>query len=88
MLPSAATLTGSYSRINCATAIIAGRDDQIVESEQAKKLQNAIPHATVTIIPDLGHMLHYFVTEQIVTMAKETSDDAILAPKRLRSARR
>jgi len=70
MLPSAARLTGSYSRIKCATAIIAGRDDQIVDSKQATWLHKAVPHATLTVFPDLGHMVHYFVPDQIAAMAK------------------
>jgi pimeloyl-ACP methyl ester carboxylesterase len=59
MLPSAATLTMSYRRLKCPTAIIAGRGDKIVDSEQAVRLQKAMPHAAVTLVPDVGHMLHY-----------------------------
>ena len=83
MLPSAATLTASYSRINCPTVIIAGREDQIVDSEQASRLQKAMPHATVTLVADLGHMVHYFAADQIARMAEAiTSEDTIPAPKR------
>jgi pimeloyl-ACP methyl ester carboxylesterase len=69
MLPSAATLTMSYRRLKCPTAIIAGRDDKIVDSEQAVRLQKAMPHATVTLVPEAGHMVHYFVADQIVRIA-------------------
>jgi pimeloyl-ACP methyl ester carboxylesterase len=58
--------TMSYRRLKCPTAIIAGRDDEIIESEQAVRLQKAMPHAAVTIVPEAGHMVHYFVTDQIV----------------------
>jgi pimeloyl-ACP methyl ester carboxylesterase len=51
------------------TAIIAGRDDKIVASEQAVRLQKAMPHATVTLVPEAGHMVHYFVVEGIVKTA-------------------
>jgi pimeloyl-ACP methyl ester carboxylesterase len=70
MVPSALTLQLSYRRLKCPTAIIAGRDDQIVESEQATRLQNTMPHAVATIVPDLGHMLHYFLADRIVRIAK------------------
>ena len=69
MLPSAATLTTSYRRLKCPIAIIAGRDDKIVDSEQAVRLQKAIPHAAVTLVPGAGHMVHYFATEEIVKRA-------------------
>jgi pimeloyl-ACP methyl ester carboxylesterase len=76
MLPSAATLTMSYRRLKCPTAIIAGRDDKIVDSEQALRLQKAMPHASVTIVPDAGHMVHYFVSDEIVKSAGEAQLEA------------
>jgi pimeloyl-ACP methyl ester carboxylesterase len=69
MLPSAATLTMSYRRLKCPTAIIAGRDDEIVDSEQAIKLQKAVPHASVTLVLEAGHMVHYLLADQIVRIA-------------------
>jgi pimeloyl-ACP methyl ester carboxylesterase len=83
MLPFVAALTATYSRINCPTAIIAGRDDQIVDSEQASRLQKAMPQAMVSVVPNLGHMVHYFVADQIARTAEAIkSEDAIPAPKR------
>jgi pimeloyl-ACP methyl ester carboxylesterase len=70
MLPSAATVTMSYRRLKCPTAIIAGRDDEIVDSEQAVRLQKAMPHAAITLVPETGHMVHYFVADQIVKIAR------------------
>ena len=70
LLPSAATLTMSYRRLKCPTAIIAGRDDEIVRSEQAVRLQMAMPHAAVAIVPEAGHMVHYFTADEIVKTAE------------------
>jgi pimeloyl-ACP methyl ester carboxylesterase len=69
LLPSAAMLTMSYRRLKCPTAVIAGRDDEVIDSEQAVRLQKAMPHAAVTLVPEAGHMVHYFVTDQIVRIA-------------------
>jgi pimeloyl-ACP methyl ester carboxylesterase len=69
MLPSAATLTMSYRRLKCPTAIIAGRDDKIVDSEQAVRLQKAIPHADVILVPEAGHMVHYVAVDEIMKTA-------------------
>jgi pimeloyl-ACP methyl ester carboxylesterase len=67
---SAATLTMSYRRLKCPTAIIAGRDDEIVDSEQAVRLQKAMPHAAVTLVPEVGHMVHYFTADGIMKTAE------------------
>jgi pimeloyl-ACP methyl ester carboxylesterase len=66
MMPSAATLTMSYRRLKCPTAIIAGCEDEIVRSDQALKLQKILPHATVRLVPEAGHMVHYFVADEIL----------------------
>ncbi len=76
LLPSAATLTMSYCRLKCPTAIIAGRDDEIVDSEQAVRLQKAMPHAAVTLVPEAGHMVHYFTANGIVKTAEVVSVEA------------
>jgi pimeloyl-ACP methyl ester carboxylesterase len=73
LLPSAATLTTSYCRLKCPTAIIAGRDDEIVDSEQAVRLQKAMPQAAVTLVPEAGHMVHYFTANGIVKTAEVVS---------------
>jgi pimeloyl-ACP methyl ester carboxylesterase len=70
LLPSAAALTMSYHRLRCPTAIIAGRDDEIVDSEQAVRLQETMPHAAVTLVPEAGHMVHYFTADGIVKTAE------------------
>jgi pimeloyl-ACP methyl ester carboxylesterase len=70
LLPSAAMSTMSYHRLKCPTVIIAGRDDEIVRSEQAVRLQMAMPHAAVAIVPEAGHMVHYFTADGIVKSAE------------------
>jgi pimeloyl-ACP methyl ester carboxylesterase len=70
LLPSAAMFTMSYRRLlKCPTAIIAGREDEIVDSEQAVRLQKVMPHAALMLVPEAGHMVHYFVADQIVRIA-------------------
>jgi pimeloyl-ACP methyl ester carboxylesterase len=69
MLPGAANLSSSYKRIRCPTAIIAGLEDKIVDSQQAEWLKRTLPHAAITSVPDAGHMLHYFATKGIAQTA-------------------
>ena len=69
LLPGAASLTGIYQQLDCPTAIIAGLADEVVNSDQALRLEKSMRRATVTRVPELGHMLHYFVAEEIVRSA-------------------
>jgi pimeloyl-ACP methyl ester carboxylesterase len=45
-------------KIDVPTHIIWGDQDKIFAPAYATELQNEIPGAQVTIIPDTGHMLH------------------------------
>jgi pimeloyl-ACP methyl ester carboxylesterase len=76
MLPSTARLMMSYRRLKCPTAVIAGQDDQVVRSEQALELQKTMPHATARLIPEVGHMVHYFAMDQILRTAEVTQMEA------------
>ena len=42
--------------IGCPTAVIAGRDDQIMPVEIVKELADGIPGARLTVVEDCGHM--------------------------------
>jgi len=42
--------------IGCPTAVIAGRDDQLMPVELLKELADGIPGARLTLIEDCGHM--------------------------------
>jgi len=76
MVPAAAALSLAYRRIRCPTAIVAGQEDKIVKSEQADRLKKALPHAAITSVPGAGHMLHYFVPEEIAQAAEVVRAEA------------
>lgn len=65
---------GLYAAVHGhACAVIppaAGREDIIVRSEQALELQKKMPHATVRLVPEAGHMVHYFVADEIFETAE------------------
>lgn len=49
-----------YGEINAPVAIIAGDADTIVSPKmQALALSAALPHATLQMLPGVGHMVHY-----------------------------
>lgn len=78
MVPSATTLSGSYRKLDCPTAIFAGQNDQIVESEQAARLQRTLPRATLRRLDGLGHMAHYFAVDEIIESADTVRTEASL----------
>jgi pimeloyl-ACP methyl ester carboxylesterase len=79
MVPAAGALSLAYKRIRCPTAIVAGREDQIVKSEQAKHLKLVLPHAEITSVPESGHMVHYSVSMEIAQTADAVRAQAGLA---------
>jgi pimeloyl-ACP methyl ester carboxylesterase len=46
------------------------RDHRPPRREQAVRLQMAMPHAAVAIVPEAGHMVHYFVADEVVKAAE------------------
>jgi hypothetical protein len=42
---------------------------RFITGEQAVRLQKAMPHAAVTLVPETGHMVHYFEPDVIVKTA-------------------
>lgn len=66
MIPAAAGLSAVYPTIACPVAIIAGKDDAIVEPQQATRLHAVLPLSTVASVPGVGHMLHHFAPADVV----------------------
>ena len=47
-------------------AIVAGADDQLIESEQSAGLHKDIRHSTLRCIPGTGHMVHQTATGEMM----------------------
>ncbi|PWA12329.1 alpha/beta hydrolase [Pueribacillus theae] len=50
-------LSSRYKEINIPAMIIVGEKDPFGTIEQAQRLKNEIPHATLMLIPNIGHMI-------------------------------
>ena len=66
MIPAAARLAAHYRALACPVAVFAGRHDEVVEPEQARRLQQILPRAIMRNISDAGHMVHYAAPERIM----------------------
>jgi pimeloyl-ACP methyl ester carboxylesterase len=68
MRPAAAALRKSYAKLAVPVTILAGAEDRMVETERhAERLRREVPHSTLHVFAGLGHMLHHFVPEHVVT---------------------
>jgi pimeloyl-ACP methyl ester carboxylesterase len=59
LVPAAAQFQFSYSSIPCPVHIFHGTEDQISETEQARRLHQALRRSELHIIPETGHMVPY-----------------------------
>jgi pimeloyl-ACP methyl ester carboxylesterase len=81
MMPEASTLAKRYGELRMPIDIYAGAQDPIVDPQaHSVRLHHEVPHSHVVIVPNVGHMVHYAVPEQIVA---RTFDDAGTNPDRL-----
>jgi pimeloyl-ACP methyl ester carboxylesterase len=67
MVPAAAALEGRYRELRLPVCIMAGGADRIVDTDsQAVRLHSVIGLSEMRVLPVLGHMMHYFATDQVV----------------------
>jgi pimeloyl-ACP methyl ester carboxylesterase len=67
MVPAAATMRHRYRELRMPLVIMAGREDKVAKvGRQSVRLHEEVPHSSIRLVPDVGHMLHYAVPEEIV----------------------
>ena len=72
---AAARLQMRHKALRCPIAVFHGDGDQCVEFEQASRFHDVVPHSTLHIVRDGGHLLHYAVPEDIAAAV-----DRMVAP--------
>lgn len=76
MVPDAAALRKRYGSLQVPVRILAGKDDRIVDAEaHSGRLHQELPNSSLTIVPEVGHMIHYAAPELIVTAVDAMSSD-------------
>ena len=71
MVPSAARMEHRYGELAMPVTIMTGDGDQIVTKDnQAFRLHQEIGHSSLRVFPGLGHMLQYYVEDEIAAQAK------------------
>jgi pimeloyl-ACP methyl ester carboxylesterase len=66
MVPSAAMLRKRYGELALPLRILSGTQDGIVTpARQSVRLHEAVPASELTLLPGLGHMIHYDAHDEI-----------------------
>jgi len=67
MIPAAAELAPRYPSLRLPVCILAGADDKIVDTAaQVGAPPRNDPGSELRVLSGLGHMMHYFATDQVV----------------------
>jgi pimeloyl-ACP methyl ester carboxylesterase len=78
MVPAAASLRRRYDELRIPVRLIAGADDRVAHAERhSVPFHRDVPPTTLTVIPALGHMVHYFAQAQVIEAI-----DAVSRPSR------
>jgi pimeloyl-ACP methyl ester carboxylesterase len=74
MVPAAAAMRHRYRELRMPLVIMAGREDQAAKvGRQSVRLHEDVPHSSIRLVPDVGHMLHYAVPEEVVAAIETVS---------------
>lgn len=75
LLPSLVKLGRYYEELDMPIAIVAGEEDRIVPAHfHAVPLSRALPDARLTLVPDVGHMLHHFRRDTILAAIDDVAE--------------
>ena len=67
MVPAAWRLSQQYEQLSMPVTVLAGDGDRIVNTAaQSVRLQQSLPQARLTIVPDAGHMVHHVAPQAVI----------------------
>jgi pimeloyl-ACP methyl ester carboxylesterase len=84
MISAASALQRRYRELRMPVTIMAGTQDRIVDHRRhAVRLSGEVPHSTLRLVPNTGHMIHYAVPGQVleaISSATAVPSGAIASP--------
>src|SRR6476660_5656477 len=80
MIPGAFAMRHRYQELTIPVVIMAGTKDRVVSANQPAQLHAQIPHSVLRLVPDVGHMLHYAVPEEVVEAVEGAGSSAKMHP--------
>ena len=74
MIPSALATSGEYGNLKMPVIIIAGVDDQLIDTDQQSgRLHDEIRHSRMHRVPGNGHMVHQTATSAVMSAINEAA---------------
>jgi pimeloyl-ACP methyl ester carboxylesterase len=74
LIPAAKAICARYGAIMMPLAVMAGVNDRAIDVDQhAKRLHRDIPHSTLRLLPDAGHMVHHAAPDQVLQAVAEVA---------------
>ncbi len=82
MIPAASSLSKRYDQLTVPVVIIAGGADKVVDPDKhARRLHGELQDSELHVLPGLGHMVHYFARDDVVSaLTTEQALDASARP--------
>lgn len=71
LFPAATGFQSRYSNLRCPVHIFHGTQDKLIEAEQARRLERALPHSLLHLVQGAGHMVTYADTKAIAQAVAE-----------------
>ena len=74
MVPGAAGLQDRYRELDLPVAILSGAADRVINPKrQAVRLAGRIAESELTLVPGVGHMIHYAAQDEIAQAVDRVS---------------
>ena len=73
MIPAAAAMRQRYRELSMPLVIMAGREDRAKVGGQSVRLHEETPHSSIRLAPNVGHMVHYAVPEEVAAAIETVS---------------
>ena len=71
MIAGALAMRHRYQELTMPVVIMAGTKDRVVNAKQPRRLHAQIAQSILRLVPGVGHMLHYAVTDEVAEAIEE-----------------
>jgi len=72
-----------YAQIVAPTTIISGDSDEVLSNEtNAKRIAKVLPHASLTVLRGVGHMVQYVASARVIQVIGKIVDTSVYAHQR------
>lgn len=82
MIPQARAQAKRFGELKMPVTLIAGANDKVVDVKaHSERLHVELPQSELHVVPDTGHMAHYFAKKLVLKAIDKVQDAAALEPR-------